>query len=56
MGGDNKDCVHVDKEGNGLQRLWTQQLTLFNHARLETAEAITSKYKTPTNLMNVIFY
>lgn len=51
---ENKDCVYVDKDGNGLQRLWRQQLTTFPGARLETAEAIASLYKTPTVLINVI--
>lgn len=54
MANDNRDSVHIDKEGNGLRRLWTQQLTTFPYARLETAEAVTSLYKTPSKLINVI--
>nr|XP_046489409.1 crossover junction endonuclease EME1 isoform X1 [Neodiprion pinetum] len=50
--GDNKDTVKVDKDGNGLKRLWQQQLCQFNLARLETAEAIISKYPTPSHLMD----
>lgn len=51
--GDNKDSVKVDKSGNGLKRLWQQQLCQFNLAKLETAEAIISQYPTPRHLMEV---
>lgn len=54
MAGDKKDTVGVDKDGNGLQRLWSQQLCCFPLARLETAEAIASQYPTPTALVQVI--
>lgn len=54
MAESNKDCVRVDKDGNGLQRLWNQQLTTFPLARLETAEAIISQYPTPSLLMQVM--
>ncbi|KAK9703958.1 hypothetical protein QE152_g28999 [Popillia japonica] len=47
---DNRDCVVVDKNGNGSRRLWQQQLTAFDLVRLETAEAILSKYPTPSKL------
>ncbi|KRT83536.1 hypothetical protein AMK59_4179 [Oryctes borbonicus] len=50
---DNKDCVLIDKNGNGSRRLWQQQLTTFDLVRLETAEAIISKYPTPTHLFEV---
>lgn len=53
VAGDNKDCVKVDKNGNGLSRLWQQQLTQFTLARLETAEAIASMYPSPASLMQV---
>ncbi|VEN44455.1 unnamed protein product [Callosobruchus maculatus] len=46
----NKDTVRVDKNGNGLGRLWQQMLTMFPLARLEHAEAITSVYPTPKAL------
>ncbi|CAH1154699.1 unnamed protein product [Phaedon cochleariae] len=46
----NRDSVRVDKNGNGLGRLWHQMLTMFPLARLETAEAITAVYPTPTSL------
>lgn len=42
--GDNKNCVQVDKNGNGLQRLWKQQLMSFPLSSLETAEAICMQY------------
>ncbi|CAH0559588.1 unnamed protein product [Brassicogethes aeneus] len=48
--GDKKDCIRVDKHGNGLSRLWTQVLTMFPLARLETAEAISSLYSNPKAL------
>lgn len=50
---DNRDTVRVDKDGNGLKRLWQQQLCQFNLANLEIAEAIISKYPTPLHLMEV---
>lgn len=53
MAGDKRDTVGVDKDGNGLQRLWNQQLCCFPLARLEIAEAISSQYATPTALMQV---
>nr|CAD7434641.1 unnamed protein product [Timema monikensis] len=51
---DSKDCVRVDKNGHGLQRLWRQQLCQFNLATLETAEAISSKYQCPQALIQVL--
>lgn len=51
--GDNKDCVKIDKDGNGLNRLWNQMLRMFPLASLETAEAITSLYPTMHSLMEV---
>ncbi|KAF7268242.1 hypothetical protein GWI33_018605 [Rhynchophorus ferrugineus] len=49
--GNNKDCVKVDKNGNGLSRLWNQCLRMFPLASLETAEAITSVYPTMESLI-----
>lgn len=49
----NKDTVRVDKNGNGLSRLWNQMLTMLPLARLETAEAITFVYPTLSSLFNV---
>ncbi|KAF5299481.1 hypothetical protein FQR65_LT01062 [Abscondita terminalis] len=51
LSGDNRDCVKVDKNGNGLRRLWQQQLTTFQLARLEHAEAIVTKYPTLHSLL-----
>ncbi|XP_054015755.1 crossover junction endonuclease EME1 [Hylaeus anthracinus] len=49
--GDNRNTVHVDKDGNGLKRLWQQQLCQFNLSSLEIAEAICSVYPCPVDLM-----
>ncbi|XP_044259286.1 crossover junction endonuclease EME1 [Tribolium madens] len=51
VAGDNRDCVNVDKDGNGLRRLWNQALTTFPLASLETAEAISSRYPNVSALM-----
>lgn len=53
MAGDKRDTVGVDKNGNGLQRLWNQQLCCFPLARLEIAEAIAAQYPTPATLVQV---
>ncbi|XP_076650966.1 methyl methanesulfonate sensitivity 4 [Halictus rubicundus] len=49
--GDNRNSVRVDKDGNGLKRLWQQQLCQFNLSSLEIAEAICSVYRCPADLM-----
>lgn len=49
--GDNRNTVKVDKNGNGLRRLWQQQLCQFNLSSLEIAEAICSVYPSPANLI-----
>lgn len=49
--GDSKNTVKVDKDGNGLKRLWQQQLCQFSLSSLEIAEAICSIYPTPANLI-----
>ncbi|KAJ8985665.1 hypothetical protein NQ317_015162, partial [Molorchus minor] len=46
----NKDNVKVDKNGNGLSRLWHQMFTMFPLVRLETAETIAAAYPTPSAL------
>ena len=48
--GDNRNTVSVDKDGNGLKRLWQQQLCQFNLSSLEIAEAISSAYPSPADL------
>ncbi|XP_043265877.1 crossover junction endonuclease EME1 [Colletes gigas] len=49
--GDNRNTVRVDKDGNGLKRLWQQQLCQFNLSSLEIAEAISAVYPCPVDLM-----
>lgn len=49
--GDNRNTVKVDKDGNGLKRLWQQQLCQFNLSSLEIAEAICSVYPCPADLI-----
>nr|XP_033327692.1 crossover junction endonuclease EME1 [Megalopta genalis] len=51
--GDNRNSVRVDKDGNGLKRLWQQQLCQFNLSSLEIAEAICSIYRCPADLMEI---
>ncbi|XP_024940621.1 probable crossover junction endonuclease EME2 isoform X2 [Cephus cinctus] len=53
VAGDNRDTVKVDKDGNGLKRLWQQQLCQFNLSSLETADAICSVYSSPMQLLEV---
>jgi len=52
--GDNKNTVRVDKDGNGLKRLWQQQLCQFNLSSLETSEAICTVYPSPMQLIKVL--
>lgn len=52
---DSKDCVKVDRLGNGLGRLWRQQICQFNNVTLDISEAIAQVYKTPTSLIKVTF-
>lgn len=49
--GDNRNTVKIDKNGNGLKRLWQQQLCQFNLSSLEIAEAICSAYPSPAHLI-----
>ncbi|XP_023710694.1 crossover junction endonuclease EME1 isoform X3 [Cryptotermes secundus] len=49
--GDSRNCVRVDKNGNGLLRLWQQQLCQFNRVSMETAQAISSVYRSPCALI-----
>lgn len=53
--GDNRNTVRVDKDGNGLKRLWQQQLCQFNLSSLEIAEAICTVYPSPVQLIEVLF-
>ncbi|XP_075222181.1 methyl methanesulfonate sensitivity 4 isoform X2 [Lycorma delicatula] len=47
---DLKGVVRVDKSGNGLLKLWQQQLMQFNNSGLDVAQAITEQYPTPLAL------
>ncbi|KAL0269981.1 UNVERIFIED_CONTAM: hypothetical protein PYX00_007544 [Menopon gallinae] len=49
---DSKQCVKVDKSGNGLTKLWQQQICQFNAVGIETANAITSHYPSPKALID----
>lgn len=55
IGYDNKDTVKVDKDGYGLKKLWQQQLCQFPLLSLEIAEAISSIYKSPLQLIKASF-
>ncbi|XP_050352976.1 crossover junction endonuclease EME1 isoform X2 [Nymphalis io] len=50
MRGDNKKCVAVDKDGNGLSRLWQQMIAILPLSSLETSRALCAHYKTPLAL------
>ncbi|XP_066583521.1 crossover junction endonuclease EME1 isoform X1 [Prorops nasuta] len=52
VSGDKKGTIIVDKFGNGLKRLWQQQLCQFNLTSLEIAEAIYSVYSSPMELVS----
>lgn len=49
--GDSKDCVAVDKDGNGSLQLWHRHLCQFPLASRETSEAIASVYPSPQSLL-----
>lgn len=49
---DLKHCVKVDKNGNGLAKLWQQQICQFTAIGIETANAITSHYPSPRALID----
>uniref|UniRef100_A0A1B6L704 Uncharacterized protein n=1 Tax=Graphocephala atropunctata TaxID=36148 RepID=A0A1B6L704_9HEMI len=49
--GDSRDCVAVDKAGNGLLRLWQQQLCQFNLAGHDVAQAIAAVYPSPLSIV-----
>lgn len=56
VAGDNRNTVRMDRDGNGLKRLWQQQLCQFNLCSLETAEAICFVYPSPMQLIKVLLY
>lgn len=49
---DSSHSVKVDKKGNGLIKLWQQQLCQFSNAGVETAQAIASQFNSPSALVN----
>lgn len=51
--GDSRDCIKVDKDFNGLHRLWLQQLSQFNKSSLDIAKAIAEIYPSPFVLYQV---
>ncbi|KPJ20367.1 Crossover junction endonuclease EME1 [Papilio machaon] len=54
MRGDNKKCVSVDKDGNGLSCLWQQMLAVLPQSSLETSRALCAHYKTPLDLYETL--
>ncbi|XP_068623765.1 crossover junction endonuclease EME1 [Battus philenor] len=54
MRGDNKKCVSVDKDGNGLRSLWQQMLAVLPHSSLETSRALCARFKTPLELYETL--
>ena len=48
--------LKVTKDGQGLTRLWQQQIMQFPLVALETAQAIVSHYSTPQALLQVYNY
>ncbi|CAH2052583.1 unnamed protein product, partial [Iphiclides podalirius] len=54
MRGDNKKCVAVDKDGNGLSNLWQQMISVLPLCSLETSRALCSNYKTPLALYETL--
>lgn len=51
--GDSRESVRVDTAGNGLARLWQQQICQFPAVTLDIAQAIVSNYSSPLVLINV---
>lgn len=51
--GHTKNCVSIDKNGNGLTSLWRQMLFQFPLCALEISEAIASAYGSPVTLLEV---
>ncbi|XP_052738918.1 crossover junction endonuclease EME1 isoform X2 [Bicyclus anynana] len=54
MRGDNKKCVAVDKDGNGLGRLWQQMLAVLPMASLESSRALCARYRSPLALFETL--
>ncbi|XP_039752377.1 crossover junction endonuclease EME1 [Pararge aegeria] len=54
MRGDNKKCVSVDKDGNGLSRLWQQMLAVLPMASLESSRALCAQYPSPLAMFEAL--
>lgn len=54
MRGDNKKCVSVDKDGNGLSGLWQQMIAILPLSSLETSRALCAQYQTPNALYEAL--
>ncbi|XP_049879566.1 crossover junction endonuclease EME1 [Pectinophora gossypiella] len=54
MRGVNKQCVAIDKNGNGKSRLWQQMVAILPQSSLETSRAICAQYKTPKMLYEAL--
>ncbi|KAL0818610.1 hypothetical protein ABMA28_009043 [Loxostege sticticalis] len=50
MRGDKKNSVTVDKDGNGLARLWQQMIAVLPNSSLETSRSLCAQYKSPLAL------
>ncbi|XP_034827584.1 crossover junction endonuclease EME1 [Maniola hyperantus] len=54
MRGDNKKCVAVDKDGNGLSRVWQQMLAVLPMASLESSRALCAQYPSPLTMYEAL--
>ncbi|XP_028165013.1 crossover junction endonuclease EME1-like [Ostrinia furnacalis] len=53
MRGDKKNSVTVDKDGNGLARLWQQIIAVLPNSSLETSRSLCEEFKSPLALYEV---
>ncbi|XP_053616897.1 crossover junction endonuclease EME1 isoform X2 [Plodia interpunctella] len=54
MRGDNKKCVRVDSNGNGLSGLWQQMVAILPNSSLETSRAVCAQYRSPLELYEAL--
>ncbi|XP_052757697.1 crossover junction endonuclease EME1 [Galleria mellonella] len=54
MRGDKKKSVPVDKDGNGLSRLWQQMIAVLPLSSLETSRSLCALYKSPLELYKAL--
>lgn len=50
---DSKESVKVDNDGNGLLRLWQQQICQFPNVGFDVAQSIVAEYNSPQALIEV---